>query len=386
MVSRDRKHKILFLHNIPSPYRIPLFRNLQDRVGYDFNFMFTSKSHRERKWTSPNLADLKHEFLHGVTIELGPFILTFCPKIFHEILRRDYDVIILSGMSDVTSIVAAFLSKIRGVRILIYSEGTNDGQTVLGRIMRPLESFWLKNANGMVLPGISARRFYSGRGITEERIFIAPDAVDNDYYIQESERLMEERTAIKKRCGIEHATTLLFVGRLVPVKGIDTLIRAYHLAKIDREDLHLLIVGDGSEKESLERYCTMHEIRDVHFMGWAEGEEKCQMYLVADVFIFPTRSDVWGLVINEAMCFKLPIIASSKAGAAQDLVIDGVNGYVIPPDNPEKLKEAILMIIKDRGRMLKMGQESYRLVTQSYSIKAEGDGFIKAIDHIVDKW
>lgn len=377
--------KILFLHNIPSPYRIPLFNELQKRAGYNFLFIFLSRSHKERKWSSPDLLNLNHDFLPGITIEIGPIIFTINLKIIKLLLKRKYDVVILSGISDITSMMAACLCKIKRVKVLVYSEGTEDGQSTLGKLLGPWESFWLKRMDGMILPGSSSKQFYKNRGIKDERIFIAPDAVDNEHYISEMDKLANAKAAIKKYYGIEGSVTLLFVGQLIRRKGVDTLIQAYYRAKAERSDLRLMIVGDGPEKGTLEKYCEEQEIRDVHFLGWIDEEKKSQAYIVADVFVLPTRSDVWGLVINEAMCFKLPIIASTKAGASQDLVIDGVNGYRVPPDNVAMLKEAILKTIVNRDRVLNMGQESFRRVTQFHSIGAEADGFISAINESVSE-
>ena len=372
--------KILFLHNIPSPYRIPLFYELQKRSGYNFSFIFFSETHKERKWASPELMNLKHEFLPGITIEIGSIIIAINLKIIKVLLKEEYDVVILSGMSDITSMIAACLCKIKGVRVLVYSEGTEDGQSTLGKLLGPWESLLLKSTNGMILPGSNSKQFYVERGMEEERIFIAPDAVDNDHYISEQNKLAFAKAKIKKDFGLEDSVTLLFVGQLIHRKGVDILIQAYHQAKAERNDLHLVIVGDGPEKGNLEKYCEEHEIGDVHFLGWIDEDKKSQAYIVADVFVLPTRFDVWGLVINEAMCFKLPIIASTKAGASQDLVMDGLNGYRVPPDNVSLLKEAILKTIENGDELSNMGQESFNRVTQFHSIGAEADGFILAIN------
>ncbi|KQM12087.1 hypothetical protein AOA80_04570 [Methanomassiliicoccales archaeon RumEn M1] len=324
--------------------------------------------------------NLKHGFLSGITIEIGSIIIAINLKIIKVLLKDEYDIVILSGMSDLTSMIAACLCKIKGVRALVYSEGTKDGQSTLGRLLGPWEMFLLKSTSGMILPGSSSKQFYVERGMEEERIFIAPDAVDNDHYVSELKKWACAKVEIKKDFGLEDSVTLLFVGQLIHRKGVDTLIQAYHQAKAERSDLHLVIVGDGPEKGNLQKYCEEHKISDVHFLGWIDEDSKSQAYIVADVFVLPTRFDVWGLVINEAMCFKLPIIASTKAGASQDLVIDGVNGYRVPPNNVSLLKEAILKTIENRDLQLKMGQESFKRVTQFHSIEAEADGFILAIN------
>lgn len=378
-------HRILFFHNIPSLYRIPLFKELSKREGHEFLVLFLSRFYRFRKWKITHPMEFNHEFVPGITIELGHIILTINPTIMKRILKEDCHLVILNGISDITNISVILLCKMRGVKVLVYSEGTKDGQTRLGKLMGPWDAFWLKSANGMILPGTCSKQFYMGQGIREDKIFIAPDAVNNDYFISEYDRLVDRREDIRKELGLAGSITLLFIGQLIRRKGVDTLIKAFNLAKEERKDLHLLIVGDGPERDALEEYCQQFDIRDVHFTGWVDEDVKNQMYLASDIFVLPTRRDIWGLVINEAMCFRLPILASAKAGAASDLVIDGVNGYRVRPDDAAQLKDAMLLIVQDKLGLTAMGRESLRMVTQNNSIKAEADGFIAAIEATIGK-
>jgi glycosyltransferase involved in cell wall biosynthesis len=79
----------------------------------------------------------------------------------------------------------------------------------------------------------------------------------------------------------------------------------------------------------------------VCFPGFAQREDLAVVYSLAEVLVLPTRSDTWGLVVNEAMVCGLPIVVTSVAGCAQDLVEDGWNGYVVPPRDPDRLAAAI---------------------------------------------
>ncbi len=74
----------------------------------------------------------------------------------------------------------------------------------------------------------------------------------------------------------------------------------------------------------------------VCFPGFAQREDLAGLYALAEALVLPTHSDPWGLVVNEAMACGLPIIVSSVAGCAADLVEDGWNGYVVPPRDVEK--------------------------------------------------
>ena len=117
---------------------------------------------------------------------------------------------------------------------------------------------------------------------------------------------------------------LLYVGSLIQRKGLDLLLPA--LAKTP-QNIRLWIVGEGQEKDLLQKQCTELKISDrVEFLGYQEGEPLQKLYRTADAFVLPTREDCFGLVLLEAMCASLPIISSKYADGARDLVSDGENG------------------------------------------------------------
>ncbi len=135
-----------------------------------------------------------------------------------------------------------------------------------------------------------------------------------------------DKYLMKKEENNQPGKTLLYVGSLIGRKGLDLLIPA--LAETDRE-IRLVIVGEGSEEQELRRQAEECKIADrVTWKGYLEGEALRQCYLESDVFILPTREDCYGLVILEAMCASLPVIASKYADGAFDLMEDGVQGRI----------------------------------------------------------
>jgi glycosyltransferase involved in cell wall biosynthesis len=87
-------------------------------------------------------------------------------------------------------------------------------------------------------------------------------------------------------------------------------------------------------------------------------------YAAADIFVLPSRSETWGLVINEAMEFGLPIVTTSAVGAAADLVAPGTNGLVVPPDDSNALAGALEQLVCDPGLRRAMGERSRKCVAQ----------------------
>ena len=146
------------------------------------------------------------------------------------------------------------------------------------------------------------------------------------------------------------------MGSLIQRKGLDLLLPA--LAKTP-QNIRLWIVGEGQEKDLLQKQCTELKISDrVEFLGYQEGEPLQKLYRTADAFVLPTREDCFGLVLLEAMCASLPIISSKYADGARDLVSDGENGYIIDPEDVDGFAEAIQKAAA--GDMASvMGKKSY---------------------------
>ena len=111
-------------------------------------------------------------------------------------------------------------------------------------------------------------------GAMPERVFIAPSIVDNEFYIEQYNRLHPKKNQLKKDREIRHNKVILYVGQLIERKGIQYLISAYELLKRDYNDACLVIVGDGPLKDELQEVCIEQNIDDVIFTGWVSEKKK----------------------------------------------------------------------------------------------------------------
>src|SRR5207249_1585599 len=123
----------------------------------------------------------------------------------------------------------------------------------------------------------------------------------------------------------------LYVGRLVAAKGVFELLDAY--AKLEpglRAEWGLVVVGDGAARQQLVQRAANIRPSAIRFSGFVQKDDLAAFYALADALIFPTRSDTWGFVVNEAMACGLPVVATPVAGCVADLVEDGWNGQIVP--------------------------------------------------------
>jgi glycosyltransferase involved in cell wall biosynthesis len=136
----------------------------------------------------------------------------------------------------------------------------------------------------------------------------------------------------------------LYVGRLVREKGVFELLQAYERLNAEvRSNVGLVFAGDGNARLELEARAA-NGSGSVRMLGFLQREELASVYALADALVFPTHSDTWGLVVNEAMACGLPILISEVAGCAADLVENEWNGFVIPPRDIDKWSSAMQAI------------------------------------------
>ena len=119
----------------------------------------------------------------------------------------------------------------------------------------------------------------------------------------------------------------------------------------------------------------------MHFIDFVQKDALPQYYAIADVFVLPSTEEVWGLVINEAMACGLPVISTDKVGASIDLIKQGVNGYVIPASDVDRLFESLEMILSDSKLKSSMGKASEEIIND-FTISHAAKRFVRAIDFV----
>jgi glycosyltransferase involved in cell wall biosynthesis len=145
-----------------------------------------------------------------------------------------------------------------------------------------------------------------------------------------------------------------------------------------RQAIGLVFVGDGDVRDELIRRSRDIAAGQILFPGFFQRDELAGFYAWADALVFPTHSDTWGFVVNEAIACGLPVIATDVAGCTADLVFDGVNGFVVPVANPEMLSAKMLKLFHTPELCERMARESLTR-TRAYTPEIWAEGIVRAV-------
>ncbi|XWK88890.1 MAG: glycosyltransferase family 4 protein [Phormidium sp.] len=176
----------------------------------------------------------------------------------------------------------------------------------------------------------------------------------------------------------------LFVGSIEPRKGLNFLLEACAILEKQKiQDYTLLIIGDGTQRQELEGFCQTANLTErVKWLGRIEYGKLGTFFSAANIFVLPTLEDTWGVVISEAMVLGKAILCSKWAGA-HEIVVEGENGYIFDPYDPEKLAEMMSRFISDPDLINSMGQKSQQLMTQ-YTPKAAAEFLAKVTSSVLE--
>ena len=162
----------------------------------------------------------------------------------------------------------------------------------------------------------------------------------------------------------KNAPIVLYVGRVDPEKSLDVLMNAFAQVIEKVPDAHIVVVGDGTAREKLEKIAAKNDFSDhAHFTGRVVGDDLPQLYRTGTMFAITSKTETQSIVLMEAMASGLPAVAV-KAGAVPELVKHGKNGYIYEPDDEESVARGITRILTDAELREKMSNESVKRIAK----------------------
>jgi glycosyltransferase involved in cell wall biosynthesis len=272
--------------------------------------------------------------------------------LWRQLNRQNPSVVLVPGYYNVPAVAAALWARFHGRRSVLMTESTRFDhartpwkERVKAAVIRLL-------FDGAIAGGEAHVRYLEALGFPESRIARRYDVVDNDFFASRAREL--------RKAASPEAPFFLYVGRLAPEKNVIGLIRAYAEYRRDGGKWPLVLVGGGSEEKALRAAASASGFAaGIEFAGLQSTGALPGYYARAGCFVLPSKCEPWGLVVNEAMASGLPVIVSNRCGAAEDLVVDGRNGFVFDPYRDGALRECLHRIsVTSQSERAVMGRAS----------------------------
>lgn len=355
MSQRCHQPRVALVTNIYAPYRAPVFAALAEMVDLHVIYCAFAGAGGMR-WHQENLP-YSHSFVNGLRLQ-GRVKRTdgrenrraeyhVSPRILAAIRRHEPDAIMVGGYS-FPSFYAWAYSTATGVRRIIVSETTTDTERGLSSMQLAARRLLLRKVDCAVGNSEAAAARLRGLGVPGSRVHQSGFTTDI-VAIDPSSRASHE------------GCRFLSVGRLVQTKGVDYLLRAFAAVLTTTTDVELTIVGEGPEEANLRQLARDLNVDSrVRFAGFKNRSTLPMEYARADVFVFPTIHDPFGVVLVEAAAAGLPLIASRHAGATPELIDGGKAGRSIEPMRTESMAEAMADLANCPELRLEMGAAARR--------------------------
>ena len=373
-----RRPRVAFLTPLPTPYRQPLLERLVATADAEVFVYYFSATESDRSWQVSVPAGPRFRVLRGKSIAFmgkKSFINHWNPGLFRELDEGDFDLVVVPGYALLSSQMAIAWAWLRRKPYVISSEShLSEPRSWLKRAVKePLVRLAVSRAAACLATGTLSKEYLCHYGARPERVFFFPNTPDVDWFIRRSDELRPSRGELRRKWNVPDGPTIIFVGRLIQVKGVDILVKAFAEVKRQLPAAQLLIVGDGPEQESLRALAEESGVGDhVHFLGFRQGNDLVELYVCADVFCLPSRHEPWGVVVNEAAACGLPLVVSDRVGAGPDLVCSGANGYIVPAGDVAQHAESLTAALQQHEK-----KEDFRRVSRQRAIAW---GYARAVE------
>ncbi|MBR2727379.1 MAG: glycosyltransferase, partial [Solobacterium sp.] len=328
--------KLVWVENIPSPYNLDLFEQLQKTfAAYECHFVYTNASEDNREWS---LGNHQIDHIHVLKSRILKLKGRSDTHYIHlpggdlkRLLNELDPVCVFAWEYNPAALQCLSWCRKHGRKLVHVTEGTLHSERYIGKLQKISRRRIIKGADACIGCSTKSVEKLKWWGADEDRVFLSLLTRNlTDYTEKETESIPGR---------------ILYVGRLISLKGLDLLINAL---KYVQSDYTLHLVGSGEEETALKVLAEENHVGDrITWCGYLEGQALTKEYREAALFVFPSLEDCYGLVLVEALASGVPIVSSKYADGAYDTVRNGINGRIIDPYDAESFAAAIDECLKD---------------------------------------
>ncbi len=366
--------KVLYMTTVPAPYKCALFEELGKLCDLTVTFELDHVSYRDDSWMVSEFKNYKAIFLKGKVVK--DKLISGGAK---TIIRKgQFDIIIIGVYSTITQMLTQQWLIKKHIPYFLSSDGgliKNEK-----RWLKALKMHFVSNASAWLSTGDITSKYLSYYGARLENTYVYPFSSISAANVINEPVSEQDKKVLKQKLNIKEKFMFLAVGQFIRRKGYDILMKA--IAEING-DVGVYIVGGKATDEYTELKNKL-ALNNVHFLDFMDHTRLAEYYKAADVFVHPTREDIWGLVINEAMAYGLPVITTDKCVAGIEMVKED-NGDIVPTENISELKTSLQKWVDEEKEKRKKASIVSLRTAREYTIERSAKTHIDIFNKIRKK-
>lgn len=352
-----KRKRILYTTNTLSPYRIDFWNELSKYCDVTVLIERSGLKDRDAKWTAGKKTGFNTVYLRPVFIRGEG---AFCLGAWKYLKEYKNDIIVIGGYSTPTGMSCIEYLRFHNIPFILNCDG---GMKKEKDWLRPLKTHFIKSASAYLSTGKMCDEYLLAYGAKKNRIARYPFTSVRKTDLCETCDVAKRRQ-LRKQLGIKEGNMVLYVGQFIHRKGIDVLLKAVR----GLEDTAVVLAGgeniadfidkgNFSDELDCESLCR-EEYGHCRAIGFKSFSELIYYYQAADVFVLPTREDIWGLVVNEAMAMGTPVITTTKCVAGCELIRDGENGFLVEAGDVEGLRDKVETVLEDEDMRMRLAKQA----------------------------
>lgn len=350
-----KKTRILLFHNIISPHTEVVFQHLAKHTRLHVAYCAVNESNRS--WNIKPFGYL-YTILPSIKLEFsGRDLFTLIlnkhtTKVIEEVRP---DIVVISGWDLPTYWQAAFYCLRHHIPYVLWAGSTRHEKSIKRTLTTPMVKLLVKSASAWFSYGTRSKEYLQIMGADPARTHVIFNGFDYKYFnVVLSDR---DRTSLLSKLGIpSRSRIVIFFGQLIDRKNPLLLLKAFEKINKESPNAWLLLVGKGYLSDEIQSTIDEQKLKNVTLVE-SDDDEIVRKYLAASsLLVLPSKEEVWGLAVNEAMATGLPVIASDVVGSSTDLIRAGKTGFTFSNESVDQLSSILTSLLNDDNQRHRLGK------------------------------
>lgn len=358
------------------PYRIPVFNHIAEDCRIDFEVLLLSVREANRKWEI-EMEDCRFKYRklasRDIYIRSLDWGLHFNRGVTRALDEIRPDVVVGTGYVSPAYLVGQRWAKKNHAGYVLWSGSTAATSRIGKGPLKWMKKRFVRNCDSYLSYGTEATKQLIALGADAARVVTGCNTVDLDLFQRLTEEARSDPGYPAWRVGFPKHL-ILYIGQMIERKGVPDLIRAFR--SIKGRDLGLILVGEGPEKERYQR--EFQGIERLYWEGYKQTQDLGPFLAAANVLVMPSRLEIWGLVVNEAMSAGVPVLSTTCSGATTDLVEEGVTGYSFEAGDEVALATLLKTVSDHPERWEEMGRNAQKRI-QAFGPRDYARCFVESV-------